>query len=173
MDRDEPSSRDRAIYRAARDIGAPVGEVWRVFTTRSGLEAWWPPEGFAFSVLALEPQVGGRVEFQYEEAFAALSPTWARELERIGSSSRWYARGSFLVFEPERRLSLEQSLEFGRGVPPIAYRLTAEFEGRGSSTRLTLEAESLTTRHWISLGERNLAGQLDRIEAALRSRAGP
>ena len=60
-------------------------EVWEMWTTREGLEAWWGPEGFASTVRLLELRVGGRLEI----AMRATDPEEIAFLDRYGSPGPW------------------------------------------------------------------------------------
>lgn len=51
-----------------RAFRAPVEKVWRMWTTREGLETWFVPDGFVSTVEALDVRVGGRFAIRMRSA---------------------------------------------------------------------------------------------------------
>ncbi len=45
-----------------RTLKASVEKVWRMWTTKEGLEKWWGPENFSSTVRHLDVRAGGRFE---------------------------------------------------------------------------------------------------------------
>ena len=43
-----------------RTLKASVEKVWRMWTTKDGLEKWWGPEDFSSTVRHLDVRAGGR-----------------------------------------------------------------------------------------------------------------
>jgi uncharacterized protein YndB with AHSA1/START domain len=41
-----------------RTVPAPLAEVWQLWTTKSGIESWWSPDGFAIEVRELDLRRG-------------------------------------------------------------------------------------------------------------------
>ena len=41
-----------------RTYPASPEEIWRLWTTKDGIEAWWPPEGFTADVHELDLRLG-------------------------------------------------------------------------------------------------------------------
>jgi uncharacterized protein YndB with AHSA1/START domain len=45
-----------------RFYAAPPQKIWDLWTTASGIESWWSPDGFVTEVRTLDPAPGGRLE---------------------------------------------------------------------------------------------------------------
>jgi uncharacterized protein YndB with AHSA1/START domain len=41
-----------------RNLRASVDKVWKMWTTKEGLEKWWGPEGFSSTVSHLDVRAG-------------------------------------------------------------------------------------------------------------------
>ena len=46
-----------------RHLDSTLDEVWELWTTPSGLEAWWGPDGFQVTVQHLELRIGGTLQY--------------------------------------------------------------------------------------------------------------
>ncbi len=167
---DVPSRPGRLVrFTEERVLLAPVQKVWSLWTTRDGLESWWSPEAFVMKVEELDVRVGGRIEFNYEEAGSVGKPGWKSEFQGKGVSTSWSGRGTFLEVDRLRRLSFRQALDFGPKSSPQDYRMAADFRSVKTGTRLILTTEAPSTKHWMLLGRQNLVGQLDRLARVLAS----
>ena len=75
-----------------RTYEASPEEIWELWTTASGIESWWPPDGFTADVQTLDLRPGGELVYSFTAADSATmkcawlwplskSPTIWRELE--------------------------------------------------------------------------------------------
>jgi uncharacterized protein YndB with AHSA1/START domain len=102
------------------DIDAPAADVWRALTEAHEMVRWFPPHA------TVEPGVGGRIEWRWNDAFTM-----------IGRIDAW---------DPERRLVLVQEREQphaadGSAVPdttPAHLLMEFAIETQQGRTRLTL-----------------------------------
>lgn len=85
---------DRAVYET--EIKAPVGEVWKAFTTRAGLEAWMAPR------VDIDLKVGGTMRANYDPK------------GKIGDDNT--IGNTILAYDPERMLALKATT-FPKGFP--------------------------------------------------------
>ena len=46
-----------------RTYAQPVEKLWDLWTTKSGIESWWGPEGFDVTVDSLDLSVGGGLDY--------------------------------------------------------------------------------------------------------------
>ena len=77
-----------AQFTIERTLNAPADAVWRMWTTREGLESWWGRKASASSVRHLDVRVGGR----FEIAMTAARPEIVRFLERRAADDQYRAR---------------------------------------------------------------------------------
>jgi uncharacterized protein YndB with AHSA1/START domain len=112
-------------------VAAPVGEVWRAWTTSEGVVAFFAPEA------RIEPRVGGA----YELYFMTDAPAGSRGSEGC----------TVLAIEPERRLAV--SWNFPPSIPAIRderTRVEIELEpvpGAGTRVRM-LQTEWREGEDW-------------------------
>ena len=60
---DHVPAKSRQPIKIERTYEADVEDVWALWTTKEGFEAWWGPEGFRVEVRALDLRVGGTLSY--------------------------------------------------------------------------------------------------------------
>ena len=68
----------RTRFSIQRTYAASIEEAWALWTTKSGIESWWGPEGFDVTVVSLDLHPGGDLIY----SMTAVAPQQvARRLE--------------------------------------------------------------------------------------------
>src|SRR5690606_10024917 len=75
-----------------RVYDASVEDVWALWTTREGLEAWFAPEGMHFEVSALELRVGGA----FDHVMTAVGAEQLAYLANLGRPATARVSGRFV-----------------------------------------------------------------------------
>ncbi len=143
---------------------APPDKVWRLWTTETGLAAWWGPDGFACTVRRLDLRVDGG----FEIAMQATAPQQVDYLRAHGIPLESVARGVYTAIEPARRLAWRNIVDFVPGVPPYEVRaavMLAPTETGG--TAMTFTSERMHDAMWTSNAEKGWTQQIDRLLAQL------
>ncbi len=91
-----------------RKLAAPVDKVWKMWTTKSGLERWWGPDGFETKVSALDVRVGGR----FEMVMTALKPEIVAHLQSMGMPASQRFGGDYVIVDEGRRLVYDMLVDF-------------------------------------------------------------
>ena len=97
-----------------RTLKAAVDKVWRMWTTKEGLEKWWGPENFSSTVRHLDVRAGGR----FEIVMIAMLPQIIAHLKAAGLGESSVAKGDYTIVEPNRRLAYTNAVDFVPGMPP-------------------------------------------------------
>jgi uncharacterized protein YndB with AHSA1/START domain len=146
-----------------RELRGSVDAVWRSWTTIAGLEAWWGPEGWTTTVLALDVRPGGLWHFAMGPAGAAPE-VWIRAVysEVISGSALTYVEGF--------------SDESGADLDPESHVVTVEFIGvEPGRTRLVLRTGFTSVERLEQIAAMGMvdgwAGGFDRLEDVLRREA--
>lgn len=148
-----------------RDYDAPPERVWELWTTAAGIAAWWPPEGFAAEVLALDLRPGGELRY----TFTATAPAQVEFMRRAGMPVATESRKTFTELEPPRRIAYTSLVDFVPGVAPYEHLTVVEIEPRPGGSRVVMTVEPMHDEEWT---QRLLAGRRNELEslAALLSR---
>lgn len=149
-----------AQFTIERTMNSPVDAVWRMWTTREGLEAWWGPEGFTSSVRHLDVRVGGR----FEIAMTAAQPEIVRFLESSGLPTTSIAQGDYTDVTPNRRLAYTNAIDFVPGVAPYRTTTTVELTPVDEkTTRLVVTNDAMHEAHWTSMAAQGWEQQIGKL----------
>lgn len=153
--------------RASRTLPSSVERLWDLWTTPEGFASWWGPEDSRTSVERWELRVGGEIRLTLRYASAVEHPEFGRELERSGVATTYTARGQFTEVVPLTRLSFRLSLRYGPRAPPVLLTTRADFRAVEGGVRLTVDSLGSATKHWRTLAQPALEGELDRLSRVL------
>lgn len=139
-----------------RELPASTDRVWKSWTTKQDLEAWWGPEGWSTTVRCLDVRPGGLWHFGMGPD-GELPQVWIRAIysEVIHGSVLSYVEGF--------------SDETGADLDPDSNAVTVEFFGLDDGlTRLVLRTRFSSDQrleHIIGLGfVEGWSGGLNRLE---------
>jgi uncharacterized protein YndB with AHSA1/START domain len=143
--------------------GASVDEMWEMWTTTQGFEAWWGPDGFTVKVHELDVRPGGTLAY----AMTASGPEQARFMKSAGMPVTTETRGHFSVVDPPRRLAFTQLADFIPGVEPYDMTTTVDFTPSDGGVRLIVRIDRMHDAHWTEMAVKGWEGQLGRLAQAL------
>jgi uncharacterized protein YndB with AHSA1/START domain len=144
-----------------RNLKASVDKVWRMWTTKEGLEKWWGPEGFSSGVRHLDVRVGGR----FEIVMTAMLPEIIAHLKAAGMGESSVAKGDYTVIEPNRRLAYTNAVDFVPGVPPYTCTTVVELSTTPSGgTRLIVTNDVMHDEQWTVMATMGWTQQIGKLE---------
>jgi uncharacterized protein YndB with AHSA1/START domain len=85
-----------------RTYRAQAEELWDLWTTKTGFESWWGPEGFRVEVHALEARLGGKLHYD----MIADAPEQIEAMKQLGQPTSHETRGRFAEIRPLERLAI-------------------------------------------------------------------
>lgn len=150
-----------------RVYDAAIEDVWALWTTREGLEAWFAPEGMRFEVSVLELWVGG----SFDHVMTAVGPEQVAYLTNLGRPTTAWVSGRFLEVEPQQRLRIRFDIDFVPGVESYPYDMLVELSVEAGRVRMVLTADRHPDPEMTRGAVLALNTQLDRFERALAARA--
>jgi uncharacterized protein YndB with AHSA1/START domain len=147
-----------------RTLNASVEKVWRMWTTKDGLEKWWGPEDFSSSVRHLDVRTGGR----FEIVMTAMRPEIIVQLKAAGMGESSVAKGDYTVVEPNRRLIYTNAVDFVPGVPPYTSSTIVEMSATPSGgTRLIVTNDVMHDERWTAMATMGWTQQIGKLEKLL------
>lgn len=147
-----------------RTIPAPAEKVWKMWTTKEGLERWWGPEGFSAVVKHLDVRVGGRFEIE----MTANVPAIVAHLESIGVGKTSVAKGDYSEVETGRRLAYTNAVDFVPGVAPYAVSTVVELTpAAGGATRLVVTNDAMHDAAWTERARAGWEQQIGKLARTL------
>lgn len=140
-----------------RTFKAPPEKVWRLWTTKEGIESWWGPAakdmGFDLKVLKLDVRPGGEYAIQMKDAKVAL-----------------VNHGHYKAVEPNRRLAQvwEFDIFLAPGEKPYDVAITIDLEpAAGGGTRMTFRQGPLSTLEHTEGSRQGVMANLAKMQKVL------
>lgn len=152
--------------RFERTYDGPADDLWALWTTRDGFEAWWGPAGFRVEVTRIEARVGGALDYD----MIAAGADEIAYMQKEGFPLRHATHGTFVELEPKRRLRLRHRIDFIPGVAPYDNDMQVELIPEGARVRMVIEVEPHRDEHWTRMSAQGLESQLTKVPAALAAR---
>ena len=150
----------QAVVVVERVYGAPVEELWALWTTKAGFESWWGPEGFRVEVRTLEARAGGALDYE----MIADAPEAIAAMRSMGQPLSHGTHVRFGEFRPLERLTLVHVIDFIPGSEPYETTIEVDFSSAGG------EASMLVTLHphldpmWTKMSLEGFTSQLGKLD---------
>jgi uncharacterized protein YndB with AHSA1/START domain len=146
-----------------RTYPAPAPEIWEMWTTAGGIEAWWGPDGFAVEVLDIDVTPGGRMSY----SMRAIAPEQVAYLEKAGMPVVSKHEVTYTEVAPYHRLAYQHLVDIVPGVETYQVGTMVELHSEGGGTLLTLTLDAMHDAHWTGLAVAGWENELDRLTRAL------
>lgn len=151
-----------------RTYRATVEDLWALWTTKSGFESWWGPEGFRVEVHALEARVGGALDYD----MIADAPEAIAAMENMGQPVSHGTHGKFAEFQPHARLALVHVIDFVSGMEPYESRIEVDFSVEGEWARMVVTLHPHLDPHWTKMAVEGFTSQLTKLDARFEQAGG-
>ncbi len=139
---------------------APVEELWALWTTKDGFESWWGPGGFRVEVRAMEPCVGGALDYE----MIADAPEAIAAIKSMGQPISHGTHGKFGEFRPHERLTLVHLIDFVPGMAPYEHLIEVDFSPAGDQARMVVTAHPHLDPHWTRMSIEGFTSQLAKLD---------
>jgi uncharacterized protein YndB with AHSA1/START domain len=160
----DDSPETTAAITLERFYAAPPQRIWDLWTTASGIEAWWSPDGFVTEVRTLDLAPGGRLEY----VMTATAAEQIAFMESAGMPLSTESRKTFTEVRPITCLAYVSRIDFVPGVEPYDHLTTVEIAASGDGTDVVMTIEPLHDEVWtgrIRAGRENELDNLARVIA--------
>jgi uncharacterized protein YndB with AHSA1/START domain len=154
--------------RMERSYRAPIEDVWDLWTTKSGIESWWGPEGFSVTVTKLDLKPGG--ELRYD--MTAIGPEQVAFMKQAGAPITTHAWLKYTEVERHRRLGYLTVADFIPGVTPYDVATTVELTVSKGVVRMVLEFDPMHDELWTNRAVQGHASELLKLDRALAAKGG-
>jgi len=150
-------------FTVERMLKASPEKVWKMWTTKEGLERWWGPEGFSVQVHHLDLRVGGRLELVMTTAV----PEIVAMLKAGGMGASQSLVCTYTEIETNRRLVYQNTVDFVPGVPPYAATTRVELMPVTGGTRLAVTNDVMHDPMWTERARMGWEQEIGKLEKAL------
>ena len=149
-----------------RTFKASISEVWDLWTTRQGIEAWWGPEGFSVTVSALDLRPGGDLLY----TMSAVEPEQMEYMVKAGMPLSTDHKLTFTDVDPPRRLAYRDMADFIPDVEPYEVETVIELFEVEDGVRMVLTFDAMHDDRWTKLAVMGRESELVRLAAILEAR---
>ena len=146
-----------------RTYRATIEEVWRMWTTAEGIEAWWGPDGFSVKVKKLDLRPGGDLHY---DMTATAAPQIAF-MRQAGMPLTTPARIRITEVVPPRRLAYVHLADFVPGVEPYEVSHLVELAETADGVHLRLTFDAMHADDWTERAVQGWTMELGKLERAL------
>jgi len=153
------------VHRLERTYDATAREVWNLWTTADGIEAWWAPDGFAVTVDALELRPGGELVY----TMTATGPEQVQFMEGAGLPLSTKSRKTFTELSPPTRIAYTSLIDFVPGVEPYDHLTVVDLHETADGLHVVMTVDPLHDEEWT---QRLLAGRGNELDNLGRLLAG-
>jgi uncharacterized protein YndB with AHSA1/START domain/DNA-binding transcriptional ArsR family regulator len=150
-----------------RTLDGSIEDVWELWTTKDGIEAWWGPGGFAVTVRKLDLRPGGQLHY----AMTAIDPQHIAYMKKEGMPVTTELRITYTEIDPPRRLVYTHLTDFIPGVEPYDVETVVELHPSEQGVRLVLTFDAMHDDEWTQRATMGWEGELGKLEALLATRA--
>ena len=157
---------DRPKLTLERTFEATPEEVWELWTTKDGMEAWWGPDGFKVEVESLDLRPGGDCVY----AMSATGPEQMDYMTKAGMPLITQHRVTYTEVDPPRRLAYSNVADFIPGVEPYKIETFIELHALDGKVRMVLTFDAMHDDRWTQLAMMGRESELSRLERVLMSR---
>ena len=150
-----------------RVFNATLAEIWALWTTASGIESWWGPQGFTVTVQALELRPGGVLLYTMT---ASAAPQIAF-MKQHGMPLSTQTQIIYAEVVPFTRLRYINLVDFVPEVTAYDVGTLLELSAEGDCVRMRLTLDPMHNAEWTQRAVMGWESELGKLETLLLGRA--
>ncbi|NUP38108.1 MAG: SRPBCC domain-containing protein [Streptomyces sp.] len=156
------TSADPRKVRIEYDYPASADRIWELWTTASGIEAWWAPDGFVVRVDALDLRPEGTLTY----TMTATGAEQVAFMKGAGLPLSTTSTKTFTAVEPRRRLAYTTLADFIPGVTPYDFLTEVELTTTDDGVHVTMTVDAMHDEEWtqrLVAGRQNELANLEKL----------
>jgi uncharacterized protein YndB with AHSA1/START domain len=153
----------RAQFSIEREYAVSIQEAWALWTTRSGIESWWGPEGFDVTVVSLDLAPGGELVYK----MTAVAPQQVEFMKKAGMPLTTEAKVTYTEVSPMDRLAYKTRADFIPGVTPYDVATVVELKATADGVKLVITFDAMHDEVWTQRSRAGHESQLRKLDVVL------
>jgi uncharacterized protein YndB with AHSA1/START domain len=149
-----------------RTFAATPDEVWELWTTRDGMEAWMGPDGFKVEVRELDLRPGGALVYD----MTAVGADQVEYMTRAGMPLVNTQKVTYIEVEPPRRLVYPDLADIVPGVEPYEVETVVDMRPVEGGTHVVLTFDAMHDANWTEMARLGRENELRNLETLLAKR---
>jgi len=147
-----------------RTYPAPAAEVWRLWTTKDGIESWWAPDGFTVEVQKLELRPGGELLY----TMTATAQPQIDFMQSVGMPLSTSSRKTFTEVVEGTRLAYDSLIDFVPGMPAYEHATVVDFAEIDDGVHVVMTVDPMHDEEWTQRLVAGRENELDNLAKLLR-----
>lgn len=156
----------RAQFSIERTYAASIDEVWTLWTTKSGIESWWGPEGFDVTVASIDLRPGGELVY----LMTAVATEQVAFMKRAGMPLTSECKVTYTEVSPPSRLAYKTLADFVPGIAPYEIATVLELKATTDGVRLTITFDAMHDDIWTERARAGHESQMRKLDGLLAAR---
>ena len=153
----------RAQFSIQRTYASSIDEAWALWTTKSGIESWWGPEGFDVTVTSLDLTPGGELVYQ----MTAVAPEQVAFMKRAAMPLTSECKVTYTEVSAPSRLAYTTLADFVPGVAPYEVATVVELRAAVDGVKLTITFDAMHDDVWTERARAGHESQMRKLDALL------
>jgi uncharacterized protein YndB with AHSA1/START domain len=153
----------KAQFSIQRTYAASIDEAWALWTTKSGIESWWGPEGFDVTVASLDLRSGGDLVY----LMTAAAPEQVAFMKRAGMPLKSECKVTYTEVSPPSRLAYKTLADFVPGVAPYELATVVELKTTTARVNLTITFDAMHDEVWTERARAGHESQMRKLDSLL------
>ena len=162
-----PAPASQGLTRLERTYDASPETIWDLWTTATGIESWWAPDGFKTEVRQLELRPGGLLVY----AMTAVAPEQIEFMKNAGMPLTTESRKTFTEVSPPKRLAYLSLIDFVPGHEPYEHLTVVDIEPDRDRTKVAMTVDPMHDVEWTGRLVAGRTNELDNLAKVVERRA--
>lgn len=158
----------RARFSIERAYSASIDQAWALWTTKTGIESWWGPEGFEVTVTSLDLRPGGELVY----LMTATAPEQVAFMKAAGMPVSTQAKVTYSEVSRPVQLAYKTLADFVPDVAPYEVATLVEFLATAKGVKLTITFDAMHDDVWTERARAGHESQLRKLDGLLAATAG-
>jgi uncharacterized protein YndB with AHSA1/START domain len=153
----------RAQFSIERTYDSTVEEAWALWTTKTGIESWWGPEGFDVTVASLDLRPGGELIY----VMTAVASDQVAFMKQAGMPVSTECKVTYTEVSPPSRLAYKTLADFVPGVTPYEVATVVDLRTVSDRVKVTITVDARHDDVWTERARAGNESQLRKLDALL------
>jgi uncharacterized protein YndB with AHSA1/START domain len=149
-----------------RTYQAPIQDVWDLWTTKDGIEAWWGPDGFTVTVRKIDLRPGGELLY----AMTATDAPQIAFMKQAGMPLTHEVRCVYTEVIARRRLVYTTLADFVPGVEAYEVATKVELMEGPKGVQMLLTLDAMHDEEWTQRAVMGWESELGRLARVIEAR---
>ena len=157
------STNHRGRFAIERTYDAPILELWQLWTTHTGIEPWWGPEGFDVKVSSIDLRPGGELVY----LMTATGSQQVAFMKQQGLPLSMECKLSYTEVSAPYRLAYKALIDFVPDIAPYEVATVVEFITTTDGVTITVTSQAMHDDVWTGRARAGYESQMRKLDALM------